>query len=219
MLRLMLVVGSLGCVALLSATPAFAAVIDGTISLAPDEYLNVLADVNGETYDPGMDIDKVYLEQDTGIGSFFRLGITVEDMGGPQRFSFSGSSSSSMSIVVIELYDDSTMTTLRHELSFVMMSVAGNPTMVMALLDYAPLTAADYSFAVGAGTALTGAFEVAVKNSLLPNLTGPGFIYARLDDWGSDPDDEITGDFIPEPGTLALVCLGGAGLLRRRRKR
>ena len=213
----MLALGSFGVSLLLLPGFASAAVVDGTINISPDEYMGVLVDANGESYDPGMDIDKLYLDADL---TYAYLGITVEDyLAVPQQFSFSGSIASSLTNVVVEMYADSSMTNLLHSLSLVMMNAGGTPTMVMALLDYAPLSASDYQFAVGSGAGLTGAFEVGIKNSLLPNVTGPGFIYVRLDDWGSNPDDEITGDFVPEPATISLLAIGGLAMLKRRRKK
>ena len=63
--------------------------------------------------------------------------------------------------------------------------------------------------------------EIRISLALLTDLGLEFFMQAQLDDTGFGQDDQIAGQItLPEPGTIALLSLGGVALaLRRRRSR
>jgi len=69
-------------------------------------------------------------------------------------------------------------------------------------------------YAVQCGEAL----EISLSEDLFLHDAGDAeFFVAQLDDLGGGDDDQMTGH-LPEPATLAILALGAAGVLRRRRR-
>jgi hypothetical protein len=211
-MRKQMLLGMVAAGVLLAASPAWASLmVDGSITGA--EYAVVLNDATGENaedyYNTGLDIEALHFDaaMDGGTNWFWMALDVVNEPVDPD-----GDPTSILNETWhgITFYDAQGGNVLHQVLARLAM-VGGNPTVVDVLLDGASLNAADYDAAVA------DALEVRIKQSALPNMTLEPFVESQLDGTGNWRDDQMTGQ-IPEPATLALLALGGVGMLIRRRR-
>ena len=185
--------------------------VDGTV--AGSEYGIVVNDVAGETgydfYNTGLDIATMQFD-DVGSSAYMALTVVSEpiDINGDPT-SFLGATG-----LAVMFYSNDAGTIPSYYLEVTMQSSSVDVELMRftgtGWVDVA-LGAGDYDVAVGS------ALELRLASTVF-NPDDAGYFRAQLDGTGSWDDDQLEG-IIPEPMTLALLGLGGIGVLLRRRSR
>jgi hypothetical protein len=82
--------------------------------------------------------------------------------------------------------------------------------------SYTPILLAPADYQVSVGVFPYQALEVAISKGKMSLISTP-YVFVQLDEGGFARDDQIEG-VVPEPATLALLALGGVGVLIRRKR-
>lgn len=202
------------CAALLPAATAKALpILDGDI-LASDGYQFTLTDRIGEPGLSGSSLDIAslkYAKDATWL--YFGLkvaGQSIEQYGGDDtisgyttywlRFQDNSSTSSQKYMFKVDMGD-------MPAVSFMTRNAANTKWLNTPLTE-----GVDYDFAIDSG------LEFKIRRGSVQKMnTNKFYVTGQLDDNGTAADDQIAG-VIPEPGTVALLGLGAAALLARKRR-
>jgi len=196
------------------ASPVWAApMIDGNVGGA--EYVTVLNDVAENTKDffnTGLDIDTLHFDASADAGTnWYWLAMTavnppVDSNGDPTSLLFK-------SIFWTIFYDNAGTT---PDYMVVVDMAGGTPDLTLAEWNgggwtTVALAAADYDIS------LVNALELRIDQVKMPNLDAAPYVRSQLDGTGQWDDDQL-GGVVPEPATIALMGLGLAAALIKRRK-
>ncbi len=207
--RILLTVVACGVAGFASSVWA-APIIDGNVG--GGEYSVVLNDTAPETtadfFNSGLDIQALHFDNS---GSSYWLGLAVvsapiDTNGDPTSFLFE-------TIFDLVFFDNSGTTPAY------LVTVEMNGTLAVELAEWSggswstvALVGSDFDVSVVNG------LELRINQSKMGSLAANPYVRAQLDGVGSWDDDQLFG-VVPEPATMAMLVLGGAGLFLTKRRR
>ena len=177
------------------------------------EYPVVLSDTTLENteqfFNSGLDIKALHFDNS---GSSYWMGLEVviapiDTNGDPTSFMFR--------TIFDLIFFDNSGTTPSYLVAVDMGGVT--PTVGLAVwsgFGWTPVVLASGDFDVSVANGL----ELRIAQSKMGGLAANPYVRSQLDGTGSWDDDQLVG-VIPEPATMAMLVLGGAGLFLAKRRR